>query len=910
MDSSVPSSRPRRTLAPTLVLVGLVCAIAGIVFPRTLTIFDFIEKWFSDVRVAALSPRMEMRSDIVLVTITEDTLSQVPYRFPIDRGMLADALDYLDRAGVRAVGLDILFDQATEPEKDRRLAEVVARFSAPVVTGWADVSQGMTPRQVKFLNGYLPEAIKSPATLLKGDRDGTVRWIYQGQRGEKGFQAGLSAALAQAVGGRLPERNERLLYRRGTDGGVIPFPMFSLHQIRFLPRQWFAGKIVIIGADLPNEDRHRTPFATLLGNHKGSIPGVMIHAFALAQLIDGVRIHETGIALEIALVVLCAAAGIGVALLETAVLIKIGVGILSFFTVWFVAFLVYASGGILIPMFAPSVSFVGAAGLCNIVIGQRFRADKEHAEAAASARSEFLAVMSHEIRTPMNGVLGVIELLRGSNLNPEQSRMATIIQDSASSLLAILNDILDFSKIEAGRLDLKQEPVSMRQIVDGVVATFAMAAESKGLDLRFRIEDEVPEWLTADPVRLRQVLVNLLGNAIKFTESGAIEVACYRVAGEEGEEGGDRFAMSVTDTGIGMSDSALERLFKPFTQADGSTTRRFGGTGLGLSISLRLVEMMDGTFDVTSREGEGSTFTVLLPLSEAEAPEEGTVAALPDLIAKPVGQLQALDFVDEQPETGPLILVAEDNPTNQWLIRQQFVKLGCRVVIAPDGLAALETFDARTEEFALIVSDYHMPGLDGPDVARAIREREAGTGHRTPIVALTANAMPAVVDSCRKAGMDDVLTKPTELAVLRQTLERWVGPVALGGMGAGTADEQPAAGATNGENGAPILDMDLFRELFGTINDDVRVVLGMFLSGGSELAESIDRHTAECNGDALAKSAHRLAGESLSAGAVALGQLCKTLEKAAMEDDWDQIAILQPKVKENFGSVREAIAAL
>jgi CHASE2 domain-containing sensor protein len=451
----VVSTLPRRSFATTFAVVWLACVVGGLVLPRTLTVFDFVERWLGDLRVATLSPRMEPRSDIVLLTITEETLAAYPYRFPIDRGLLVEVLRHLKDADVRAVGLDILFDQPTELAKDRELADVVANYTAPLIVGWADRSDGMTAEQMTYIGGYLPQATKAYANLVKGDRDGTVRWIFAGRESEGEFRPGFARALAEAVGVRVPGQDVSLLYRRGKDGSVSPFPTFPLHQATILPKEWFANKIVLIGADLPNDDRHRTPFATLLGNHEGSIPGVVIHALALAQLLDHTGLEEVGLGLEMVLVMSAAAVGVGLALLQTVVLLKVGLVLLALTAVWVVGFTVYGLGGILMPLFAPSVALAFATAVSDIVTGQRLKAEKDHAELAARARSEFLAMMSHEIRTPMNGVLGVIELLKGSRLDPEQNKMVTVIQDSASSLLGILNDILDFSKIEAGRLDIE-----------------------------------------------------------------------------------------------------------------------------------------------------------------------------------------------------------------------------------------------------------------------------------------------------------------------------------------------------------------------------------------------------------------------------------------------------------------------
>jgi CheY-like chemotaxis protein/HPt (histidine-containing phosphotransfer) domain-containing protein len=445
-----------------------------------------------------------------------------------------------------------------------------------------------------------------------------------------------------------------------------------------------------------------------------------------------------------------------------------------------------------------------------------------------------------------------------------------------------------------------------------VAATFAIAAANKGISLDLSIEEDIPPWLSADPVRLRQVLVNLIGNAIKFTSTGGVKLTCRRV---RSDDHGPQLAMVVEDTGIGMSENALGRLFQPFTQADGSTTRRYGGTGLGLSISLRLAQLMNGRIDVRSTEGKGSTFTVHLPLIQADAPPEMTDLSLPDLVTAPVAPSAALDIVEDSTATGPIILVAEDNRTNRWVIQQQLNRLGYRVHLTENGCAALGAYLAADEgHYALIITDYHMPEMDGLDLTRAVRQSETGGADRMPIVALTANAMPAIVDSCHDAGIDDVLTKPTELSTLSEMLDRWI----AGKVDADVASPVDAEringtnvnGKTQDTNNVPVLDTGAFTEIFGGINETVRDALSRYLNGGAELAALIDRQAVEGDAAGLAKTAHKLAGESLSAGAMALGHLCKDLERAAMADDWEKVSTLRPRVGEAFGSVKEAITAI
>ncbi len=909
----VAARLPRR-LTRALIVVWIACVAGGLVLPRSVQIFDFVEKWLSDLRVAALTPPTPQRSDIVLLTITEETLTQFPYRSPIDRSFLAEVVEHLDGAGARAIGLDILIDQPTEPEKDARLAQAVAKAQIPVIIGWADLRDGLTLRQTEFLRDYLPEAVKAHVNLVKDDRDGTVRWSFPGRQTAHGFRPGFATALAATAGIEAPSEPARLLYRRGTDGSVAPFATFPVHLVKVLPQQWFANKIVVIGADLTTEDRHRTPYATLLGNHDGSVPGVVIHALTLAQLLDGEESREGGIALETAVLGLAAFLGMALALLGISVLAKIALAVGALGGLWFAGFAVYAWGGPLMPIFVPSVAFTIGAGLVNAVTSQRYKKQKDLAEMAVRARSEFLAMMSHEIRTPLNGILGVIEMLKGSSLNKEQEQMATIVQDSGRSLLRILNDILDFSKIEADKVDIHPEPTSLRRLTDGVIGTFATLADKKGIRLDMDMEESLPDWVTVDSLRLRQVLVNLLGNAIKFTEKGGVTLSCRRVSGPE--DAGEMLFV-VQDTGIGMSQKAVERLFQPFTQADGTTTRRYGGTGLGLSISLKLIGLMDGRIDVTSKEGEGSSFSVYLPLHKAEAPPAGVEAELPEIVVQSLTTSSDLDFTKSGPASGRRVLVAEDDPTSRWLVYRQLTQLGYEADLTENGRAAFETF--QKGEYEAVITDFHMPEMDGLALTRAIRGLETDSAKRTPIMILSADAQTSTVEECRQAGVDDVLTKPTQISVLRERMNHWVGQVdeaEIEKPASGDAVKPEISAGANGEaavreNGeAPVLNMEIFVEMFGGVNDEVKEALAGYVEGGEELAKAISKHASKGDAAALSKTSHRLAGESMSAGAVALGDLCRELEAAAEEADWQKIGVLEPQIDGAFEQVKEAIANL
>jgi signal transduction histidine kinase/DNA-binding NarL/FixJ family response regulator len=802
MSSSEPqptawsTAAPQRLALPLALLLVLLLSLGSGYQQLQTRIEDLLVRW------GAVEERFE---DVLVVDIDDASLRELQPQlgdWPYRRESYALLLDYLREAGARLVVFDIVFSGAREGdaafaralaarpdfvlaaaalqqpvETDAEDTALLQRIAQPAHDGepalhWAALT---LPHAALLASNAAPAAVGIVTTRL--DADGVLRRLPLLHCVQQHCLPALPLAARLRLQGQQnwqTDAQQRLVvagqhWQLDSDGGIrlnLPASPEAIPQL-----SWQALMRAALGASegsaqLQAQLRGRTVFigssaffADAVMTPHGQLSGTALMAAAHAALGRGLQWQQPG-PLWRALAWLIAALPLLLSLASVRPrLSRHALATLAALLASLGLVLLGLQRGVLLASLGPLLLL--GLGLALTALAQlrweqlnsrRLRYERELAEAASQAKSQFLANVSHEIRTPMNALLGTAELLSRTPLSAEQRRYVDLFQSSGQALFALINELLDISKIEAGRLELDASDFDVRALAEQCVALLKARAETQGLWLRLDFGREAEGWVHGDAKRLRQVLLNLLGNAIKFTQVGGVALLVRR--------NGDTLLLTVSDTGIGIAPSKHELVFEPFTQADGSVTRFFGGTGLGLSISRSLVELMGGRIWLESVPGQGASFHIALPLPSCAPPPQASSAPPPASAA----ELAALP-----PQT---ILLCEDNEVNVLVIEAMLEPQAHRIDVAGNGVLGVERF--RQGRYDLVLMDVQMPGMDGLSATREIRRIEVEQGRpHTPVIALSANAFPEDVRRSLDAGCDDHLSKPVGMDELHATIARW-----------------------------------------------------------------------------------------------------------------------------------------